>query len=165
LYTDACEWALYRTGVHSPKERPVTVRLDEIIERGAAALTDVQVAQLFELLTDFLTWHPVVPTGPKALAAMLAPLCRLLREDVAVAVADEKSALKRLSAEIREYLFPLASAEDFADIYAQTLTYALLLARLNGESHLTAASAAAKLDSGHGLLAAHFDAAASACRN
>ena len=153
LYTDAFEWALYRTGVHSPKERPVTVRLDEIIERGAAALTDAQSVQLFELLTDFLTWHPVVPTGPKALAAMLAPLCRLLREDVAVAVADDKSALKRLSAEIREYLFPLASAEDFADIYAQTLTYALLLARLNGESHLTAASAAAKLDSGHGLLA------------
>ena len=153
LYTDATEWALYRSGVHSPKERPIVVRLDDIIERGVAALTDALVAQLFELLTDFLTWRPVVPTGPKALAAMLAPLCRLLREDVAIAVADDKSALKRLSAEIREYLFPLASAEDFADIYAQTLTYALLLARLNGESHLTAASAATKLDSGHGLLA------------
>ena len=153
LYTDATEWALYRSGVQSPKERPIVVSLDDLIERGAAALTDSLVAQLFELLTDFLTWRPVVPTGPKALAGMLAPLCRLLREDVAVAVANDKSALKRLSAEIREYLFPLASAEDFADIYAQTLTYALLLARLNGESHLTAASAAAKLDSGHGLLA------------
>ena len=153
LYTDATEWALYRSGVQSPKERPIVVSLDDLIERGAAALTDALVAQLFELLTDFLTWRPVVPTGPKALAGMLAPLCRLLREDVAVAVANDKSALKRLSAEIREYLFPLASAEDFADIYAQTLTYALLLARLNGESYLTAASAAAKLDSGHGLLA------------
>jgi hypothetical protein len=153
LYTDSSEWALYRSGVHWPKERPVVVRLEEIIERGAGALSDLLVAQMFELLTDFLTWQPVVPTGPKALAAMLAPLCRLLKEDVAAAVADDKSALKRLSAEIREYLFPLSSDEDFADIYAQTLTYALLLARLNGEEHLTATSAAAKLDSGHGLLA------------
>jgi Type ISP C-terminal specificity domain len=153
LYTDAYEWALYRSGVHTPEKKPVIVRLDDVIERGAAALTDALVNQLFELLTDFLTWQPIVPKGPKALAAMLAPLCRLLREDVAIAVADEKSALKRLSAEIREYLFPLSSDEDFADIYAQTLTYALLLARLNGETHLTATSAAAKLDSGHGLLA------------
>jgi Type ISP C-terminal specificity domain len=153
LYTDAYEWALYRSGVHTPEKKPVIVRLDNVIERGAAALTDTLVSQLFELLTDFLIWQPIVPKGPKALAAMLAPLCRLLREDVAIAVADDKSALKRLSAEIREYLFPLSSDEDFADIYAQTLTYALLLARLNGETHLTASSAAAKLDSGHGLLA------------
>jgi hypothetical protein len=153
LYTDAYEWALYRSGVHTPEKKPVIIRLDDVIERGAAALNDTLANQLFELLTDFLTWQPIVPKGPKALAAMLAPLCRLLREEVAVAVADEKSALKRLSAEIREYLFPLSSDEDFADIYAQTLTYALLLARLNGETHLTATSAAAKLDSGHGLLA------------
>ena len=41
LYTDAFEWALYRSGVHSPKELPITVRLDEIIERGSAAITEV----------------------------------------------------------------------------------------------------------------------------
>lgn len=153
LYTDACEWTLYRSGVQWPEKKPLVLRLDGIIERGAVALTDALVRQLFELLTDFLMWQPLVPAGPKALAALLAPLCRLLREDVAVAVADDKSALKRLCAEMREYLFPLSSDEDFADTYAQTLTYALLLARLNGETHLTAASAAARLDSGHGLLA------------
>ena len=153
LYTDACEWTLYRSGVQMPEKTPLVIRLDGLIEHGVAALNDVMIGQLFELLTDFLMWQPVVPTGPKALAALLAPLCRLLREDVTVAVADDKSALKRLSAEMREYLFPLSSDEDFADTYAQTLTYALLLARLNGETHLTAATAAARLDSGHGLLA------------
>lgn len=153
LYTDAYEWVLYRSGIQYPEKTPSVVRLDDVIEGGAAALTDALLLQLYELITDFLNWQPIVPTGPKALAAMLAPLCRLLREDVAVAVANEKSALKRLSAEIREYLFPLSTDEDFADIYAQTLTYALLLARLSGETHLSAVSAAAKLDSGHGLLA------------
>ncbi|MDR3454433.1 MAG: hypothetical protein P4L96_16815 [Rhodoferax sp.] len=153
LYTDAYEWALYRSGVQYPPEKPVVIRLDGIIEKGATALTDQLVGQLFELLTDFLNWQPITPNGPKALAELLAPLCRLLREDVAIAVAQESSALKRLSTEIREYLFPHASDDDFADIYAQTLTYALLLARLSGEDHLNAITAAARLDSGHGLLA------------
>ena len=50
-------------------------------------------------------------------------------------------------------MFPDADNARFADAYAQTLTYALLLARFNGESRLTTDSAARSLDSGHGLLA------------
>lgn len=153
IYTDACEWALYRSGDLQPADAPELVRLDGVIERGAAALTEQNLAQLYRLLTDFLDWGFIAPTGPKALAETLAPICRLLRDDVALAVAKEGSALRRLSAEMRDYLFPHASDEDFADIYAQTLTYALLLARLNGETLLTTASAAARLDSRHGLLA------------
>jgi len=153
IYTDACEWALYRSGVIQSKDGPAVVRLDGVIEDGAAALTEANLAQRYQLLVDFLGWGFTAPNGPKALAETLAPICRLLRDEVALAVARESSALRRLSAEMRDYLFPHSSDEDFADIYAQTLTYALLLARLNGETHLTTASAAAKLDSGHGLLA------------
>ncbi|WP_296531408.1 type ISP restriction/modification enzyme [Rhodoferax sp.] len=153
LYTDAYEWALYRSGVQYPTEIPIVVRWDDVIEKGSSSLTDELVRQLFVLITEFLSWTPITPTGPKALAQMLAPLCRLLREDVSLAVADETSALKRLSSEMRDYLFPHSSDDDFSDIYAQTLTYALLLARLSGEDHLNAVSAAARLDSGHGLLA------------
>ena len=153
IYTDACEWALYRSGVPQPKDGPVVVRLDRVIEKGAAALTEPTLAALYGLLTDFLDWGFVAPSGPKALAETLAPICRMLRDDVALAVARENSALRRLSAEMRDYLFPHSSDEDFADIYAQTLTYALLLARLNGETPLTTAGAADRLDSGHGLLA------------
>ena len=153
VYTDAYEWVLYRSGVTQPKEAPVVVRLDGVIERGAAALTDASVSALYSLLSDFLSWDFIAPNGPKALADTLAPICRLLRDDVAAAVSRKGSALRRLSAEMRDYLFPHSSDEDFADIYAQTLTYALLLARLNGQTRLTTASAADQLDSGHGLLA------------
>ena len=153
LYTDVCEWALYRSGIAQPEGKPMVVRLDDIIERGESALTEVLLAQLHSLLTDFLTWDFIAPSGPKALAETLAPICRLLRDDVAAAVANDGSALKRLSAEMRDYLFPHTTDQDFADIYAQTLTYALLLARLNGETRLTTARAADALDSGHGLLA------------
>ena len=153
IYTDACEWVLYRSGVAQSVGNGLVVRIDDLIEQGPAALNDQVLSQLHALLTDFLTWDFVAPSGPKMLAETLAPICRLLRDDVSAAVAHEGSALKRLSAEMRDYLFPHASDEDFADIYAQTLTYALLLARLNGETGLTTASAAAALDSGHGLLA------------
>jgi hypothetical protein len=153
LYTDAIQWALYRSGVHHPEDEPVVIELDDLIERGATALDDVILAKLHTLLLDFLTWRPIVPTTAPALAEMLAPLCRLLRTDVLVAVEREDSALHRLCGEIREYLFPHATDAQFADIYAQTLTYALLLARLSGETELTTAHAADRLDSGHGLLA------------
>lgn len=153
LYTDALEWALYRSGERYPQLDPVLIRFDDLIERGADALDDRTLARLHTLIIDFLSWEPTVPTEPKALAEMLAPLCGLLRTDVLIAAERDDSALHRLCAEIRDYLFPHATDAEFADIYAQTLTYALLLARLMGEVDLIAAHAADRLDSGHGLLA------------
>lgn len=129
------------------------VQFGDLIANGRAALDDDDVAQLHTLLQDFLSWQPIVPTNAPALAKMLAPLCRLLRADVLVAAEREDSALHRLCGEIRDYLFPHVTDAEFADIYAQTLTYALLLARLSGETELTTVSAADRLDSGHGLLA------------
>jgi hypothetical protein len=149
LYTDSVEWALYRSGEAVGQ----VVRFGDLIANGSAALDDDDVAQLNILLQDFLSWQPIVPTNAPALAKMLAPLCRLLRADVLVAAEREESALHRLCGEIRDYLFPHVTDAEFADIYAQTLTYALLLARLTGETELTTASAADRLDSGHGLLA------------
>lgn len=154
LYTDAIEWALYRTGEQAKNgSRPILIRLDGIIESGAAALDDATLDALHALLPDFLSWTPIVPSEPRRLAEMLAPLCRFLRADVLTAVEREGSALAHLCSEIREYLFPHQDHAQFADIYAQTLTYALLLARVSGEEQLDAAHAAARLDSGHGLLA------------
>ena len=157
LYTDACEWALYRTGAQTEQDKkPILIRLDGILEKGAAALDDTTLAGLHTLLLDFLSWQPIVPHEPRKLAETLAPLCRLLRADVFAAVEREGSALAHLCAEIRQYLFPHTDHKEFADIYAQTLTYALLLARLenaDGKGDLHAEEAANRLDSGHGLLA------------
>ena len=134
LYTDSIEWALYRSGVAQPKDRPIVIRFDDLIERGATALDDLRLGQLHSMIVDFLSWSPIVPSEPKQLAEMLAPLCRMLRTDVLTAVERKESALHRLCVEMRDYLFPHASNAEFADIYAQTLTYALLLARLSGET-------------------------------
>lgn len=157
LYTDALEWALYRTGAQTEQDdKPILVRLPGILEKGSAALNDETLATLHTLLMDFLTWNPIVPHDPRRLAEMLAPLCRYLRADVFAAVEREGSAIAHLCADIRQYLFPHTDHKEFSDIYAQTLTYALLLSRLenpDGKGDLHTEDAAKRLDSGHGLLA------------
>jgi hypothetical protein len=145
IYTNGADWGLYRDG-------QAVITVAGVID-ASAKVDEAAARKLFALLTDFIQWEPIVPTTPKALAETLAPLCRMLRDDVADVLEDETSSLRELSKEIREALFPNASHRDFSDTYAQTLTYALLLARLLGETKLTAESAARKLDSGHKLLA------------
>lgn len=154
LYTDGNEWALYRSGQPWPEHDPACVRFSgDITTDGAAAITEAEAEKLHQLLLAFFHWQPQVPRTPAELARTLAPLCHLAREDVLRALQREGSSLAQLFREFRQYLFPEASPFQFADAYAQTLTYALLLARLNGESRLTTDSAARALDSGHGLLA------------
>lgn len=57
-----------------------------------------------------------------------------------------------LAGEWRTFLFSDADDFQFADAYAQTLTYAMLLARFEGVTDLRSKAADA-LDTGHGLLA------------
>jgi hypothetical protein len=144
VYCNGADWGLYRTG-------ELVTKVAGVIDSGR--VDPIAAGQLEALLADFHQWQPIPPSTPRALAETLAPLCRMLRDDVAEVLEDEDSTLAALSKEIRQALFPNASHRDFADTYAQTLTYALLLARLLGEEELTAESAAKKLDSGHKLLA------------
>lgn len=148
VYTNGNEWILYQDG-----ERKRTVRLSgDVSEEGAGAVEERDAERLSAMLRDFLGWNPIVPSSPKALAELLAPLCHLLREDVTEALGNPDSAISQLAGEWREYLFPEANNRQFADAYAQTLTYALLLARMEGEEDLGISAAARKLQSGHGLL-------------
>ncbi len=148
IYTDGSEWSLYQTGVLVRR-----VRLDGRVDRdGATAVAEVDAAELAVLLEAFLSWAPIVPTTAKALAEVLAPLCHLVRQDVLVAMDRPGSALSQLAEEWRTFLFPDADDSQFADAYAQTVTYALLLARFSGSRELGVDAAARALARGHGLL-------------
>lgn len=154
IYTDGNEWALFRDGKPWPEDQPAFVRFSgDITADGADAISEIEAEKLQQLLLSFFNWQPIVPTRAPQLAEMLAPLCHYAREDVLRAISNDQSNLAQLAREWRNYLFPDADNAKFADAYAQTLTYALLLARLNGEARLTTESAARALDSGHGLLA------------
>jgi hypothetical protein len=149
LYTDGNEWALYRKGelVGSAVRAEGDVRTD-----GEKTYLANSALAFEALIRDFLLWQPIVPTSPRALAEMLAPLTRLLRGAVEAALQDETSNLKQLSGEWKSIFFPDASDAQFADAYAQTVTYALLLARVEGETELHD-HAADRLTARHDLLA------------
>lgn len=149
LYADGNEWALYRLG---ELVGSIAKAEGDVSEDGVDAYGDRSSLAVETVLRDFLTWQPIVPSGPKQLAALLAPLTRLLRENVREALATEGSNLEHLAGEWRAIFFPDADDAQFADAYAQTVTYALLLARVEGETELRD-HAADRLDARHDLLA------------
>ena len=157
LYTDGNEWALYRDG--KPVDR--VVRLSGDVATDGSQATTLQDAHAVErLLRDFLSWQPFIPTDRKGkidlkgFAALLAPLCRMLRDDVTDALKHPASPLVQLARDWRQLLFPDAADEQFADAYAQTVTFALLLGRSEAATDVfTLESAEAALAAQHNLLA------------
>ncbi len=162
LYTDGNEWALYRGGERAGK----VVRLSgDVATDGESAATAENALNLAFLLRDFLLWDPsallLAPAlSPnlsgeidfKGFADLLAPLCRMLRDDVADALKNPASPLVRLAEDWRQILFPDASNAQFADAYAQTVAFALLLGRSEGADPLTLPNAEAALAEKHSLL-------------
>ena len=149
IYTDGGEWSLYRSG-----ELKLRARIAPDVSQGGAKAADLGSLDTFrELLRDFLYWEPIVPGTAEGLARFLAPLARVLRDDVKAALARESSALRALANEWSGLLFPEGDDAQFADAYAQTVTYALLLARFEGAESLRPAMAVDALQREHGLLA------------
>jgi hypothetical protein len=149
LYTSANEWALYQNGELVQK----IIRLDgDVCCDGETAVTEENAKLLFSLFAAFTSWSPIVPGKPKELAAYLAPFCRLIREDVIDALKDKNSPMQSLKTEIRNLLFPDADDFRFADAYAQTLIFALLLAHLERANVLDLRNAYDTLEKHHSLL-------------
>lgn len=123
LYTDGAGFSLWRNGELAAK----IVLLDGDIERAGAKLQAPEA--LRALIADFLTWSPQPPTSAKALAHVSARLCRLLREEVLEQLALGHESLSHLKHDWRKLLFPEASDAQFADGYAQAVTFGLLMAR------------------------------------
>lgn len=150
LYTDGSEWALYRFG----ERKGGVVRLGEdLTEEGAEGLRPEAAGRLHESLRDFLLWEPTAPSTPRELGEKLAPLCRLLRDEVLAAAQTPGSVLQQVAHDWRRVLFAEATDFQFADAYAQTLTYALLLARFEGAARVGIDAASETLQRRHGLLA------------
>ncbi|RST16278.1 hypothetical protein E2C00_11880 [Streptomyces sp. WAC05374] len=156
LYTNGTEWRLYQDGELS---------LAASLSGDLAAGTLTAPPEFEKLLLDFLTWKPTPITTIGALVKSVARLTRLLRGEVVDQLAAEHAAVRGgadereqpflgLATEWRQMLFPQADEATFADGYAQTVAFALLLARtdgitVSGESLHTIGD---KLRAGHSLM-------------
>lgn len=123
LYTDGNAFSLWRDG----KLEGEIVRLDGNVERAGNKLA--APATLLPLVSDFLRWSPIPPKTAKALAEVSARLCRLLRDEVIEQMGRSSPGLTGLAEDWRKLLFPQADDAQFADGYAQAVTFGLLVAR------------------------------------
>jgi hypothetical protein len=122
LYTDGEAFSLWRDG-----EVVGIVRLSGDIASTGSKLT--APAELLPLIEDFLSWQPIPPKNAHQLAVTAARLCRFLRDEVLEQMEPEDSALRDLAKDWRGLLFPDASDKQFADGYAQAVTFGLLMAK------------------------------------
>lgn len=138
IYTDGNGFSLWRDG----KKVEVVHFVGDVRTAGSklAAPHD-----LLRLLTDFVQWQPIAPKSPLQLAQTSARLCRLLRDEVTEQLERGVGGLKDLQADWQKLLFPEADAEQFADGYAQAVTFGLLMARARGISLEDGPDSAAKL--------------------
>jgi len=155
LYCDGNEWGLYRSGKLADR----IVRLSGDIASAGKKAVGLQDGRALErVLREFFSWQPIIPTDRKGkidlkgFAELLAPLCRMVRDDVTDALRDPTSPLVQLAGDWRQLLFPDAPDEQFADAYAQTVAFALLLGRSEGADPLTLDNAERALAAQHSLL-------------
>src|SRR5205823_2091783 len=126
LYTDGNSFSLWRNGELVGS----VVELHGDVESSGAKLA--APPELLARFDNFLRWEPIPPKSAQELAKVSARLCRLLRDEVTEQLAEKSPALTALAADWRKLLFPEANDQQFADGYAQAVTFGLLMARSSG---------------------------------
>jgi len=123
LYTDGNCFSLWQNGELVGS----IVELQGDIETSGAKLA--APPELVGRFDNFLRWEPIPPKSAADLAKIAARLCRLLRDEVTEQLAEKSAALTALASDWRKLLFPEANDQQFADGYAQAVTFGLLMAR------------------------------------
>lgn len=138
IYTNGTKWLLYRGAELVGEPVEFTGGSLEVAGAGLEAPPEFEA-----LITDFLKWKPAPITSVRALVKAVAPLTRLLRGEVLDQLQDERKRITighdewsqpfhGLASDWRALLFPNADDDTFADGYAQSVVFALLLARTEG---------------------------------
>jgi hypothetical protein len=131
LYSDGVHWRLLQADGR-PSD---VVTFDGNVAEGT--LRPPHGGTFHELISRFLGWIPKPPLSLSKLIVTVAGPCRMLRGAVAELLSLEANApgvgpLTQLAEDWRSLLFPSLADRDFPDAYAQTVTFALLLAREGG---------------------------------
>lgn len=173
LYTNGTEWRLYRYG------EPVltSTGYDAVHMHGSFSGHGTLSAPdaLATFFLNFLRWVPAPITSADQLVETLAPLAALLREEMLLGLSAQEKTYKAEQAKAkkkgeedfvippplvglrkdwRDTLAPSTSNEEFADSFAQTVVFSLVVALSEGHdlSLETFSTMAGRLRSQHGLL-------------
>lgn len=126
MLTNFVEFRLYRNG--SPIDSVQIVRPYEMFK--ATALPKIEHKdEFFELLEKFFSFTFPSITDAKNLAIELAKRTKFLRDEVIAEELKEDGAIKGFYEAFKKYLMGNLKEDEFADLFAQTITYGLLAAR------------------------------------
>jgi Type ISP C-terminal specificity domain/N-6 DNA Methylase len=134
VYSDGLVWRRYKYG--EPESDAVGLAGGFTDSAGFLHASD---GQFMSLISDFLLCPPEAPRSLAALIKIMAGLCDLLHDEVYAVLTGRPGHaahehLTLLAEDWRDLLFPRLDDENFADAFAQTVTFALLLARADGIS-------------------------------
>ena len=166
LHTNGKEWRLWRYG-EMVTEFPARFHTADIKKhRGFADFT----SNFEGMLRAFLTWEPSPIYTVNKLVTTIAPLASLLREDVLAALKEERKRQKLsevsvlspflgLKEDWQAMLYPRSTDEEFADGFAQTVVFSLVIALSEGQdlSGKTIGDIAQELRGNHTLLGRSLD--------
>ncbi|MDA2810648.1 N-6 DNA methylase [Nocardiopsis sp. RSe5-2] len=132
LYSNGTEWSLFRYGI----QRGRTTETPPLFSTKQKRIPPQR--EFETLLWDFLTWAPEQSYTLDQLITRVAHMCRQLRGEIIDLIEEERysDGLKPFTGLARDWktiLFPtMKPGPDFADAYAQTVTFSLLVARESG---------------------------------
>ena len=138
LYTDGIDWILWQDGRQVARATACTAS-----GKGIASAR-IDAAELVHVLDAFCADAPQAPATAQELARTTARLCRVLRNQIVHTLESGGSAgLAAVAEDWRSLLFPEASDAEFADAYAQTITFGLIAARAAGAGFAAGATSTA----------------------
>lgn len=137
IFTDYVRFLLYQKG-----ELVQEVSLADVTEKGIKAL-EKSFPAFLDLLATFFTFRTEAVTSSEQLATEMARKTRILRDIIASALEKDEKEKERLGSQytltslyglflsFQKSLMEEAEIREFADVYAQTITYGLFVARYN----------------------------------
>jgi len=131
ILTDYLEFRWYVEGEHRE-----TARLAKVTRDGKVKSTKAGLQAVSAILEKFFAQEAPILGRPKDLAQRMASLARMIRdliEETFKREGEEGKLHAQLSA-FRETLIPDLKPQQFADMYAQTITYGLFAARVSNRA-------------------------------
>ena len=127
IYTNCLDWDFYRDG-----ELVASVTIANFV-MGIQPKPD-QFCTLEKLLKNFIAQRPQTIISPKELAQRMAGKANLIKDVLGNTLREDENLQTELAAQyhaFKENLIHDITAQDFADIYAETIAYGMFAARLH----------------------------------
>lgn len=131
ILTDYLEFRWYVEGEHRE-----TACLAKVTRDGNVKSTKAGLQAVSDLLDKFFAQEAPILGRPKDLAQRMASLARMIRDLIEETFKQEgkEGKLHAQLTAFRETLIPDLSPQQFADMYAQTITYGLFAARVSSRA-------------------------------